>query len=139
MSEKKQFQKEKIERATSQKKVIIGYLRSVCSHPSAEEVYLYVKQKLPQISKGTVYRILNNLGKKGEIQSIKEDVAHFDGDISSHAHFICKICGNIYDVFDVCHECKVLRRKLKRKKGKVGEIINYQMTFYGICKKCAEK
>jgi len=139
MSEKKQSQKERVERMTNQKKVIIDYLRSVCSHPSAEEVYLYVKGKLPQISKGTVYRILNNLGKKGEIQSIKEDVAHFDGDISSHAHFVCQKCGNVYDVFDVCHECKVLRRKLTRKKGKVGNILNYQMNFYGICKNCSKK
>jgi Fe2+ or Zn2+ uptake regulation protein len=124
-----------MERETSQKKIILDYLKGVCTHPSAESVYLAVKKKLPKISRATVYRILNNLKEKKEIQEIPAEVSRFDGDISSHAHFICQNCGCIFDIFDVCRECSVL----KRKKTKVGEIKKYQITFYGNCTKCKKQ
>ena len=52
---------------TSQKSFIFDYLKSVKSHPSAEVVYREVKKKLPNISQGTVYRVLNNFKAKGEL------------------------------------------------------------------------
>ena len=48
----------KNERITKQREVIEAYLKSVTTHPSAEEVYSAVKKKLPSISLGTVYRNL---------------------------------------------------------------------------------
>ena len=121
-----------MEHITSQRKIILDYLKGVDIHPSAEIIYNEVRKKLPQISRGTVYRNLKNLRSKGEIQEIPVDVAHFDGDISSHAHFICKKCNKIFDIFDICKECSVL----KRKKTKVGRINHYQISFYGYCQKC---
>ena len=90
----------KKERLTNQKKAILDYLKSVKTHPTAEEIYQKVKKKLPRISRGTVYRILNNLKKKNQIQEIITEVSHFDADISSHTHFICQECGKIIDLFD---------------------------------------
>ena len=124
------------ERLTSQKQIILDYLKSVKTHPSAEKVYLAVKKKLPRISQGTVYRILNNLKEKKGAQIIPvKGIAHFDGDTSSHAHFICAKCHRIFDIFDVCTECKII----KSKKTKVGKITSYQIYFYGICKYCSKK
>lgn len=124
---------EKKERITSQKKIILDYLKSVKTHPSGESVYLAVRKKLPRISRGTVYRILKNLKEKREIQEIPViGITHFDGDISSHAHFICQKCHKIFDIFGVCKECNIL----KRKKTKVGRIKTYQIYFYGRCKNC---
>lgn len=127
--------KKKIERITCQKKMILDYLKSVTSHPSAEEVYLAIRKRLSRISRGTVYRILNNLKKKGEIREIPYGVAHYDGDTSSHAHFVCQRCNKIFDIFDICRECKIV----KRKKVKVGKIKNYNIYFYGICKNCQRR
>jgi len=123
------------ERMTNQKSFIIDYLKGVKSHPSAEAVYKEVKKTLPHVSQGTVYRVLNNLAanEKAEIIQVK-GTAHFDGDISDHAHFICDKCGRIYDVFDQCSKCGIL----KRKKLKVGKIKNYKIQFYGICNKCSK-
>jgi Fe2+ or Zn2+ uptake regulation protein len=119
----------KRERLTNQKRVILEYLKNTKSHPSAKEVYFKVKKKLPQISLGTVYRILNQLKEKGEIKEILTEVSHFDGDLTSHSHFVCQKCKKIFDVFEEIPE-------LKNKKLKVGEIKNYQVIFYGVCKKC---
>ena len=123
----------KLERVTIQKSLILNYLKSVKSHPSAEVIYKEVRKKLPNISQGTVYRVLNNFKEKGEIISIDtKNTVHFDADISNHAHFICEDCGNVYDVMDECSKCGILRNR----KTKIGKINSYKINFYGICQKC---
>lgn len=121
----------RMERITSQKKIILEYLKSVKTHPSAEEIYKAVKKKLPSISQGTVYRILNGLIEKGEALEISSEVSHFDGDTSPHSHFICENCKKIFDIFE---EIKIPRAK----KVKVGEVKNCKIYFYGLCKNCAK-
>ena len=121
--------KEKKERITSQKKLILDYLKSVKCHPSAEKVYLEVRKKLPRISQGTVYRILKNLKEKGEIQELPCKICYYDGDISSHSHFFCEKCGKVFDIFEKINISK-------HKKLKAGKINNYLISYYGICKNC---
>jgi len=121
------------ERMTSQKEIILDYIRNTKSHPSAKKVYTEIKRFLPRISCGTVYRILNNLKEKGEVQEIStKDITFFDGDLSDHSHFICQSCAKVFDIFDECSKCSII----KNKKLKVGKINSYRIYFYGICKKC---
>jgi len=122
-----------MERQTIQKKFIFDYLKIVKSHPTAEVIYKEARKKIPTISQGTVYRILNNLKNGGKIQTIdtKENI-RFDADISSHTHFICEKCNTVFDVYDECSKCEIL----KNKKIKVGKINHYKINFYGICNKC---
>lgn len=122
----------KKERTTSQKKVIFDYLKSVSTHPSAKQVYSAVKKKLPQISLGTVYRILENLKEKGEIQEVICEESHYDGCAKPHVHFVCEKCKNIFDIWEKIDI-------LKNKKIKVGKVKKYQIYIYGICKKCQKK
>ncbi len=122
----------KIERTTSQKKIIFDFLLNTKIHPCAEEVYCFAKKKLPSISKGTVYRILGDFKEKGKIKEIPMSKSRYDGDTSSHAHFICNNCNKVFDIIDSCKNCQTL----KNKKIKVGEINNYQLYFYGKCKFC---
>lgn len=117
---------------TSQRKIISDYLKNITSHPSAEKIYLEVRKILPRISKGTVYRNLKTMKKDGEIQEISVGESRYDGDASSHAHYICQKCGRIFDIFEDCRDCKIL----KHKKTKVGKINQYQINFYGYCKYC---
>jgi Fe2+ or Zn2+ uptake regulation protein len=122
------------QRITCQRETILDYLKSVKTHPTADKVYFKVKKKLPRISRGTVYRILKNFKEAGQAQEISvKGIAHFDANISPHAHFICQNCGKISDIFEnICGNCKVL----KNKKTKVGKIENYKINFYGYCKNC---
>ncbi len=127
--------KKKIERLTSQKKIIVDYLKSVKTHPSAKEIYFNVRKKLPRISRGTVYRILNNLKEKSEILEIHCGISNYDSDVFPHGHFICEKCERIYDVSDECGKCNII----KSKKTKVGKIKNYKVYFYGLCKNCSKQ
>lgn len=121
------------ERMTAQKSFILDYLKSVKTHPSAEVIYNEVKKKLPTISQGTVYRVLNNFKEKGQILAIDtKDNVHFDGDTSDHAHFICEDCGNVYDVISECSDCGILKNKTT----KVGKINSFKINFYGKCTNC---
>lgn len=121
-----------MERSTSQKEIIFKFLEKTKNHPSAEKVYLEVRKKILKISRATVYRNLKDLRDKGKIQEISSEVSHYDGDISSHAHFICQKCNRIFDVFDICRGCSVL----KKKKVKVGKINNFKIYLYGYCRNC---
>ena len=121
------------ERMTSQKELVMEYLKSVKSHPSAEIIYKNVRKKLPHISQATVYRILNGFKEKGEIQEIDtKEAVFFDGDISDHAHFICDDCGMVFDVVNECINCGIL----KKKRTNVGAVKHYRINFYGTCKFC---
>jgi Fe2+ or Zn2+ uptake regulation protein len=123
----------KKERLTPQRKIIIDYLKSVKTHPTAEEVYSAVKRKLPRISLGTIYRNLQKLKCSGEIREIDCrtcGVTRYDGNMFSHDHFLCEKCNKIFDI----KRSVDLKNKIK-----IGKIKSYQIYFYGICKKCSTK
>ncbi len=121
-----------MERLTNQKQTILDYIKSVHTHPTAEEVYFAVKKKLPRISLGTVYRNLEKFAQDGMILEIKGEIKRFDGDVCEHQHFICEQCGKVFDIFGGRFGLKSISRKIE----KIGQAKHYQFYVYGICKKC---
>ena len=120
------------ERLTNQKQIILDYLQHTKSHPSAEEVFIAVKKKLPRISLGTVYRNLDNFVQKNEIEEIPGETKRFDADLNHHHHFVCKKCQRIFDLDNLKTDLKYLKDKTKS----VGTFNNYKIFVYGVCKKC---
>ena len=53
-----------------QREAIKHFLVSTNSHPTADIVYMHVKEEFPNISLGTVYRNLNLLADLGEATKI---------------------------------------------------------------------
>ncbi len=119
-----------ISRQTIQKSIVLDYLRSVKTHPSAEMVYRAVRERLPQISLGTVYRNLEKFAAQGKILKITvSQKSRYDGDNSTHGHFFCEVCGKIDDVFDGLP-------KLDKLKAPQGKIKYTHFYFFGTCRKC---
>ncbi|MCL5004407.1 MAG: transcriptional repressor, partial [Patescibacteria group bacterium] len=58
-------------RRTKQKTAILEYLRSVKTHPTAEAVYSALKNKISNLSLGTVYRNLSDFKKEGLLKEIE--------------------------------------------------------------------
>ncbi len=118
---------------TNQKLIILDFLRKSKDHPSADDVFLAVRKTLPQISKATVYRILDGFVKDSIIQNIDGKLTRFDGNDKAHQHFICTECGNIADLYD-----DTIEEYLKKKRSliKNGSVKKFSVDFYGICNKC---
>ena len=54
-----------------QREAILDFLCHTTSHPTAEEVYMYIRDIYPNISLGTVYRNLALLVEHGQALKIK--------------------------------------------------------------------
>ncbi|KYK33977.1 MAG: hypothetical protein AYK22_00635 [Thermoplasmatales archaeon SG8-52-3] len=119
---------------TPQRLVVLEYLDKNCTHPTADEIYSYLKKKNPSLSKTTVYNALETLSKHGIIQSltISGYELRYDLDHGMHHHFYCKICGRIVDIELKCPNVE----KMKKYGHEIEEIHGY---IKGICKKCLKE
>ena len=88
-------------RSTSQRQLILDFLRHNPIHPTAEMIYHKVRSTIPHISLGTAYRNLNFMKDRGEIIQLQGPIARYDARVSRHAHFFCEKCKNIIDVIDL--------------------------------------
>ena len=82
-----------ITRNTMQRQVILDSVRSMHTHPSAEEVYDVVVEKDSRISKGTVYMNLGLLSQTGQIRKIPMPgtlADRNDFNLAPHHHAICR-------------------------------------------------
>ena len=121
-------------RMTTQRKVILEELRKVDTHPSADEVYEMVRKRLPRISLGTVYRNLEILSERGEIQKLELSgtLKRFDGVAENHYHIRCVDCGR---VVDAPVDCDIeINNQLKDTTNY--RIIGHKLEFIGICPAC---
>ena len=117
-----------------QRQVIKDFLMTRKDHPTADMVYMNVRNEYPNISLGTIYRNLSLLADIGEIQRLRfnDGVDHFDADTSPHYHFVCTKCGSITDLkVDNLNDITDAART-----GFDGEIQGHVTYFYGVCGKC---
>ena len=122
-----------------QRESIKEYLAHTTEHPTADMVYMHIKQIFPNISLGTVYRNLNLLVEQGEVRKISHGsgIDRFDADTHKHYHFSCKHCSNITDI-ELTHE-DLAHINILAQKGFDGEIEGNTTFFYGICGECKKK
>lgn len=119
---------------SKQREVIKTNLANRYDHPTAETVYLDVKNEFPNISLGTVYRNLSLLTELGEIQKISTCMGpdRFDGNPAQHYHFLCRKCGCVMDI-DLENQ-----DYLDNAASEVfpGSIEGHSVQFYGVCPEC---
>lgn len=118
---------------SKQRELIKENLRSRHDHPTADDIYTSVKETLPNISLGTVYRNLSLLVNQGEIISVNlgDGKEHFDGNVKPHYHFICSQCGKVEDIF--MDELKINTIAQDHFNG---TIQGHQTYFFGLCSHC---
>ena len=105
-----------------------------CDHPTAETVYLSIKEEFPNISLATVYRNLSLLAETGEIVKISTGNGpdRFDANTVEHYHFFCRKCGKIEDLdMASIHHINIVAGE--NFKGKIEDSVTH---FYGKCEKC---
>lgn len=122
-------------RNTRQKEVIARVVMDACDHPTADTVLERARAEMPSLSLGTVYRVLKDMARKGEIREVvcKDAPSRFDKTTANHAHFTCVKCGKIKDVFfdlDKFDKSVVDFDK--------DVVLESQLIFRGICADCKE-
>lgn len=118
-------------RYSRQRQAVYDALVSTKLHPDAYAVYNAVKKTIPNVSLGTVYRNLAQLEAEGKINRVSAatEKCRYDGNVSPHAHFICRTCGSIIDVPFCCEQLQSQGYLVERS----------ETVYYGICPDCRQK
>lgn len=117
-----------------QREIIKSYLSETAEHPTADTVYMHVKEYFPRISLGTVYRNLNLLTDMGDAVKITtpDGAVRFDGTTSPHYHALCTECGRLFDLdMNVSESINEEARACFS-----GTIHSHSAIFYGVCGHC---
>ncbi|HHV54315.1 MAG TPA: transcriptional repressor [Firmicutes bacterium] len=124
-------------RSTRQRRVILEVLRGTNSHPTADWIYQKVRDRLPNISLGTIYRNLKTLAENGEVQELNfgSTFSRFDGNPEPHYHFYCQRCGRLFDLFEIPVDHDLTARAGNATGWKV---LGHRLEFYGLCGECAK-
>ena len=119
---------------TVQRRVIMETLAGRQDHPTADQIYDAVGDRLPGISRTTVYRVLEAFVTLGVSQKINnpEAKSHFDADTTRHHHVRCTGCGAVADV----HDEKLNDLQLPRRTDSGFELTDYSISFVGTCATC---
>jgi Fur family transcriptional regulator, peroxide stress response regulator len=119
---------------TSQRRTVLEVLLRRSDHPTADQVYEAVQAGLPQISRRTVYRVLDTLVEFDLIRRVHHPgaVARFDGMIHRHHHLVCTRCHKILDL-----ESSALDdMPLPAGKPQGFVIHDFSVQFMGVCPDC---
>ena len=79
------------ERQTKQKQIIYDALKTL-DHPTATEVYGYVHEIVPTVSRATVFRVLGGFATNGralELRAAGNEV-RYDYNVMPHYHARCE-------------------------------------------------
>ena len=128
---------EKLRRNTPQRRVVLDELSHMKSHPTAAELYAAVRQRLPRISLGTVYRNLEVLHEDGMIRKMEFSGAEsrFDGNLEQHDHVRCTDCGRIADIFPQGPD----HISVPPEEMAGFQVVGYRLEFFGSCPRCQAK
>jgi len=109
-------------------------------HLSAEDIYLLVKEKAPEIGLATVYRTLELLLELQIVEKINfgDGVSRYDlrqeGLEHFHHHLVCVECGSIQEIFE--NLLVDVEKKVEKEWG--FQVQDHRLTFHGVCKQCQQ-
>ena len=122
---------------TVQRRTVLEVLAGRFDHPTADQIYDDVTHHLPELSRTTVYRVLETLVEMGVIHKAQHlgSSARYDPNTERHHHLTCIECHKVVDLED-----EVLDRiKVPKASSKDFEITDYSVHFKGFCSDCALK
>lgn len=126
------------ERTTRQRTVILEELRSMKTHPTADELLERVRRRLPRVSLGTVYRTLESLAQAGMVRIVGQPGSQrrFDASNADHGHIRCARCGRVDDL-DGSADHEAGGDGAAERLGYV--VIERRVDYVGICPRCRRK
>lgn len=110
-------------------------------HLSAEDVYMLVKDKAPEIGLATVYRTLELLSEMHVVEKMNfgDGVARYDlrndNNRHHHHHLICIQCGAVDEIME--DWLGPLEERLEKEINFL--VLDHRLDFQGICYRCHDK
>lgn len=122
-------------RMTRQRREVFEVLMDQRDHPTASEVFLRTKDRMPNISLATVYNCLETLTRSGLVRQVNMDrgPARYCPNQREHAHFCCETCGTVIDVEP--SEESALTDSWHLPRG--GVVTGLEVVIRGLCPACA--
>jgi Fur family peroxide stress response transcriptional regulator len=119
---------------THQRSVIFDSLVDRKDHPTADQVYEKVRKELPNISRMTVYRVLELFVNLGIITKVCHPgvAVRFDPTTDIHHHLICIQCHTLFDV----EHSENFAVEPPDTRGLGFEVMSYSVQFRGLCADC---
>ncbi|KZE38103.1 Fur family transcriptional regulator [Bhargavaea cecembensis] len=137
---KKQLHNAKYKLTPQREATVSVLLEHEEDHLSAEDVYLLVKDKSPEIGLATVYRTLELLTELKVVDKINfgDGVSRFDlrqeGAAHFHHHLVCIECGAVDEIQeDLLGDVEQIVEDRWNFR-----IKDHRLTFHGICSRCSE-
>ena len=123
------------QRFTEQRAAVFRYLAHTDVHPTADEVFLAVRQDLPAISLATVYKSLETLVGCGLAVKLSyaDHSARYDGRTDPHHHARCVACERVLDL-----PGEISRGEIDSLRGTAGAftVTGYRLELSGYCPDC---
>ena len=119
---------------TLQRIAIMSYILEHRIHPTIEDVYNGLVANFPTLSKTTVYNTLRMFSEHSAAQmiTIDEHRVCYDGDTHPHPHFICRKCGQVFDLMNL--PMPLLPTKQETDGFQIDEA---QLYYKGLCPECS--
>ena len=96
-------------RNSKQRDTILNIVQESCDHPTVDMIYLRARDKISNISLGTVYKT-----------------------IEMHSHLVCQDCGKVIDIMD--DNIKDFISNVSHKTE--FKIDKYEVSLLGLCSHC---
>lgn len=89
-------------KVTPQRIAILEAIIKLNNHPTAENIFDYIRNNHPNIATATVYKVLDALVANELIKKVKteRDVMRYDAVMESHHHLYCSESDRIEDFVD---------------------------------------
>ena len=122
---------------TLQRRITYEAILNRMDHPTADQVYIDVRSGYPDISRMTVYRVLDLLAELGFITKVCHpgSAVRFDSNPKRHHHLVCHTCNQIIDFEDEILDALDQPSFAER----LGfEIQDYSVQYQGYCSRCGK-
>jgi len=124
-----------VQKTSKKREAIYEALHASKEHPTAEMLYSELKEKIPELSLGTVYRNLTGFVERGEAITVGNVGGNerYDARTEPHLHFICRDCRRVIDI-ELPDTTDDLYSKIEDGTG--FKVDTHALSFYGQCGDC---
>src|SRR4051794_24969688 len=120
---------------TFQRQVIYEAVVDSRGHPTPEMIYEQVRQRIPSISLGTIYKNVKTFLDSGVLREVTlhHGSLRLESNMTPHHHLVCSSCKAIFDI----QESAVEPIQLPKTELPAGfSVSQCRVEFVGVCRTC---